>query len=195
LFKGRGQNADESVWTVLTQTGSEGQFFVFEVDNTLVYGSGQWLMWKFGLAEKTNKKGQKQRYLDLRYKPDEPNNGAKAQRVRVEIPIGIDENGEIIYDTSIGYVEDNGIFELATWPSVRVSENDGLEGTGSCDLLSPIGRIVRPGHTIYLTSVPDRFVAGYLVQDVNFSEFTSEPVSIQLVMVQKPKNQKKPDKD
>jgi len=195
VFKGRGQNSDESVWTVLTQTGSEGQFFVFEVDNTLVYGSGQWLMWKFGLAEKTSKKGKKQRYLDLRYKPDEPNNGAKSVRVLGGRPIGIADDGSIIFDGSVTWRDDNGIFELATWPSVRVSENDGLEGTGSCELLSPIGRIVKPGHTVYLTSVPDRFVAGYLVQDVNFSEFTSEPVSIQLVMVQKPKNQDKPDKD
>jgi len=195
VFKGKNQNADESVWTVLTQSGADGQFFVFEVDNTLVFGSGQWLMWKFGLAEKENKKGKKQRYLNLRYNPSETNSGAKSVLVLSGRPIGIADDGSITYDGSVTWREDNGIFELATWPTVRVSENDGLEGTGSCAVLSPIGRIIRPGHTIYLTSVPDRFVAGYLVQDVNFSEFTSDPVDVNLVMVQKPKNQDKPPKE
>jgi len=212
VFKGRGQNTDESVWTVLTQTGSEGQFFVFEVDNTLVYGSGQWLMWKFGLSEKKSKKGKMQRFLDLRFDPTLPHSGAlpvrrvlKGEFIYVDLDVTSGLPLQNVYDspaTGIPSVDDpymtvgdNGIFELATWPSVRVSENDGLEGTGSCAILSPIGRIVRPGHTIYLTSVPDRFVAGYLVQDVNFSEFTNDPVDLSLVMVQKPKNQSKPDKD
>lgn len=197
VFKGRNQNADESVWTVLTQTGSDGQFFVFEVDNTLVYASGTWLMWRFGLSEKTNKKNKKQRYLDLRYDPTDPNgtNGARSQTILGGSAIGVDEEGNVIFDGSVSWREDNGVFELATWPTVRVSENDGLEGTGSCSVLSPIGRLIRPGHTVYLTTVPDRFVAGYLVQDVNFTEFTNDPVDLGLVMVQKPKNQDKPEKE
>lgn len=169
VFKGKGQNADESAWTVLTNLAADGQFFVFEVDNTLVFASGQFLMWKFGLDEKKNKKGVIQKYLDLRYVPSLINNGA------------IEQNGKM--------------FELSTWPTIRVSENDGLEGTGSCEVLSPNGRLIRPGHTIYLTTIPNRFVAGYLVQDVNYSEFTNEPVSLGLLMLQKPKNQDKPDKD
>lgn len=169
VFKGKGQNADESAWTVLTSLAADGQFFVFEVDNTLVFASGQFLMWKFGLDEKKNKKGVIQKYLDLRYDPSLINNGA------------IQQNGKM--------------FELTTWPTIRVSENDGLEGTGSCEVLSPNGRLIRPGHTIYLTTIPNRFVAGYLVQDVNYSEFTNEPVSLGLLMLQKPKNQDKPDKD
>ena len=195
VFKGRNQSTDESVWTVLTETGADGQFFVFEVDNTLVYASATFLMWKFGLSEKENKKKEKLRYLDLRYDPSLVNNGAVVQKVFASRAIGVGEDGAIIYDQYVAFVNDNGIFELATWPTVRVSENDGLEGTGSCSVLSPNGRLIRPGHTIYLTSVPDRFVAGYLVQDVSFTEFTKEPVTLGLVMVQKPKDQKKPDKE
>lgn len=193
VFKGRGQNADESAWTVLTSSGQDGQFFVFEVDNTLVYASGAWLMWRFGLSEKENKKKKKQRFLDLRYDPTLPNNGAPSQKILGGRPIGIDENGDVIYDGSVTFVDENGVFELTTWPTVRMSENDGLEGTGSCSVLSPNGRIIRPGHTVYLTTIPTRFRAGYLVQDVNYSEFSNDPVDIGLVMVQKPKDQTKPD--
>ena len=194
VFKGKSSDKDESVWTVLTQTGSDGQFFVFEVDNTLVYASGTWLMWKFGNNSKVNAKGKTQKYLELRYDPTQPNNGAgKVKIIKTSRAYALGPDGEPVFtDTQEEQSVDNGVFELATWPTVRVSENDGLEGTASCSVQSPNGRIIRPGFTVYLTSVPDRFVAGYLVQDVNYSEFTNDPVDIGLVMVQKPKDQTKP---
>lgn len=218
LFKGKSQNSDESVWTVLTESGKDGQLFVFEVDNTLVYGTGTWLMWRFGLSEKKNKKGKTQRFLDLRYDPTQPHAGAlPARRVLKGEYIYVDldaQTGLPVQDglfaplynqtqnTGIASVndpymtvQDNGIFELATWPDVRVSENDGLEAEGTVEVMSPNGRILRPGHTVFLTTVPEIFRGGYLVQDLEYEEFTAEPVRVSLLSLQKIKNQEKPETD
>jgi hypothetical protein len=59
--------------------------------------------------------------------------------------------------------------------------------------MSPNGKLIRPGHTVYLTTVPEHFLGGYLVADVSFSEFNPAPASISFQTPQKPKEQEKPD--
>lgn len=180
IFKGKNSSTDESAWSVLQSVASENQYVVYEIDGVLVYGSMQWLLWKFGLSSKVNKKNVTQYFLDLRYDPTKENNGA--------IPQSVSKDG---YGNQTQIV-DNKVFELTTWPTVRRSENDGLEGTGSCDVMAPNGKLIRPGHTVYLTTVPEHFLGGYLVSDVSFSEFNPAPASISFQTPQKPKEQDKP---
>lgn len=187
IFKSKGSSTDESVWTVLQSVAGDNQYVVYEIDGVLVYGSMQWLLWKFGLSNRKKTKivsGKSkeitQYFLDLRYDPSQPNNGATQQ------PIARD--GYAGQDT----VVDNGVFELTTWPTVRRSENDGLEGSGSCSVMSPNGKLIRPGHTVFLTTVPEHFLGGYLVSDVSFDEFSPAPAEINFQTPEKPQNQDKP---
>jgi hypothetical protein len=166
LFKARtSSGADSSVWTVLTDAASQNQYQLFEVDGQLIYGSMQWLLWKFGpdsILKKVNQKPVTQKYIDLTYDPNPANSST---------------------------VKD---FELTTWPEIRRSENDGLEGDGTATLKSPNGKLVRPGHTVFFTGVPGMFRGGYIVNGVSFSEFDSQPVQINFSTPQKPKDQTKP---
>lgn len=99
---------------------------------------------------------------------------------------------ELVYNPALG---NNGAvngFELTTWPEIRRSENDGLEGDGTATLKSPNGRLIRPGHTVYFSQMPEFFRGGYIVSGVSFSEFDSQPVQVNFNTPQKPKDQKKP---
>lgn len=44
ITKGSNDSADTSVWDVLKSSASEAQFVVFESDNTLYFGSQEWLL-------------------------------------------------------------------------------------------------------------------------------------------------------
>lgn len=187
IFKSKSSSTDESVWTVLQSVAGDNQYVVYEIDGVLVYGSMQWLLWKFGLSNRKKTKivaGKSkeitQFFLDLRYDPTKENNGAIPQSIAKD---GYGRQTEIV---------DNGVFELTTWPTVRRSENDGLEGSGSCSVMAPNGKLIRPGHTVYLTTVPEHFLGGYLVSDVSFDEFSPAPAEVNFQTPEKPQNQDKP---
>lgn len=48
ITKGSSDSTDTSVWDVLKSSASSAQFVVFEADNTLYFGSQQWLLGKWG---------------------------------------------------------------------------------------------------------------------------------------------------
>lgn len=201
LFKARtSSGADSSVWTVLTEAAGQNQYQLFEVDGQLIYGSLQWMLWKFGLSSKLSPTGSTQKYIELVYNPNLPNNGAVDTFVETPIyapPTGGGPSSMVYDDTGIviGNLQtkiESKAFELTTWPEIRRSENDGLEGDGSAMLKSPNGRLIRPGHTVFFSSVPEFFRGGYIVNGVSFSEFDSQPVQINFSTPQKPKAQKKP---
>lgn len=197
LFKARtSSGADSSVWTVLTQAASANQYQLFEVDGQLVYGSMQWMLWRFGLSSKLSQKGTTQKYIELVYNPSLENNGAVD--TEVETRINPRDNNGLFYDEedTVPIIKktkfESKAFELTTWPDIRRSENDGLEGDGTATLKSPNGRLLRPGHTVYFSSVPEFFKGGYIVSGVSFSEFDTQPVQINFNTPEKPKNQTKP---
>jgi hypothetical protein len=202
LFKARtSSGADSSVWTVLTDAASQNQYQLFEVDGQLIYGSMQWMLWRFGLSSKQSVKNKTQQYIDLVYDPSKPNNGAVDIEVETTVYSFLPGSGgpsslvwsigEIVEEKVITKIESKA-FELTTWPEIRRSENDGLEGDGTATLKSPNGRLIRPGHTVYFSGMPEFFKGGYLVNGVSFSEFDSQPVQINFSTPQKPKNQTKP---
>ena len=197
LFKARtSSGADSSVWTVLTEAASQNQYQLFEVDGQLVYGSMQWMLWKFGLSSKLSPKGITEKYIELVYNPTLDNNGAVD--TEVETRTNPRDNFGFAYDDetpsypAIKTKVESKAFELTTWPEIRRSENDGLEGDGTATLKSPNGKLLRPGHTVYFSSVPEFFKGGYIVSGVSFSEFDTQPVQINFNTPQKPKDQTKP---
>jgi hypothetical protein len=48
IVKGKSNNADENVWTVLQRSASEAEFVCFEIDNTLFFCSQRYLLGKWG---------------------------------------------------------------------------------------------------------------------------------------------------
>ena len=48
ITKGSNDSSDTSVWDVLKSSASEAQFVVFEADNTLYFGSQEWLLGRWG---------------------------------------------------------------------------------------------------------------------------------------------------
>ena len=200
LFKARtSSGADSSVWSVLTEAASANQYQLFEVDGQLIYGSMQWMLWRFGLSSKLSQKGTTEKYIELVYDPSKTNNGAADTEVETRINPRENEGlwyaeedtvpaAPIIKKTKV----ESKAFELTTWPEIRRSENDGLEGDGTATLKSQNGKLLRPGHTVYFSSVPEFFKGGYIVSGVSFSEFDTQPVQINFNTPQKPKDQTKP---
>lgn len=202
LFKARtSSGADSSVWTVLTEAAGQNQYQLFEVDGQLIYGSMQWMLWRFGLSSKQSIKGVTQKYIDLVYDPSKTNNGAVDTEVETTVYSSNPRGGgpsSMVYadagevETKVITKVESKAFELTTWPEIRRSENDGLEGDGTATLKSPNGRLIRPGHTVFFSGMPEFFKGGYIVSGVSFSEFDSQPVQINFNTPEKPKDQKKP---
>ena len=197
LFKARtSSGADGNVWNVLTNAASANQYQLFEVDGQLVYGSMQWMLYRFGLSSRLSPTGKTEKFIELVYNPNKTNNGAVD--TEVETRINPRENNGLWYDEedTVPIIRktkfESKAFELTTWPEIRRSENDGLEGDGTATLKSPNGKLLRPGHTVYFSSVPGFFRGGYIVSGVSFSEFDAQPVQINFNTPQKPKDQTKP---
>ena len=164
LVTARGKNSDDSVWSTLTRTASEGESVVFEMDGTLVYATEKFLMGKFGLYGEVGKM-----YIPLPYLPDylissDLGNNSDFQKSREEFP-------------------------LIKWHAYRSSENDPIEADGSCQIAKPNGALLRPGHTVLTGPLPTFFSGLYLCNQVSFSEGSNEPVNVSFKSPTKPSSQ------
>jgi len=164
LVTARGKNSDDSVWTTLTRTASDGESVVFEIDGTLVYATEKFLMGKFGLYGELNKM-----YIPLPYLPD------------------YIANSDSFKDSDFQKAREE--FPLIKWHAYRSSENDPIEADGSCQIARPNGALLRPGHTVLTGPLPTFFSGLYLCSQVSFSEGTNEPVNISFKSPTKPSSQ------
>jgi hypothetical protein len=170
INKGRGNNSDENVWSVLKGSATQDEFVLYVMDGVMVYGSQKWLMWKFGTDSKTTVNAKTKKSTTRKY-------------------------SRLYYDFEPGYVmpKDAEKFKVMEYPTIRQSENDPLEGDGAVVVAKPTGCIIRPGHTVVIGPKPTMFRGGYLVTEVAFSEGTPEPVSISFRTPEKPKPENEDD--
>lgn len=173
-FKARTGDGEESVWDVLTRTAGDNQYVVFEVDNTLVYASQDWLLWKFGIWQKTNVTAAAvqtvKKFIPFLYMP-----GQTPQYLAQEF---------LDVDTT------ETMFELETWPDFSSSDNEPLAAQGSCNVLMPNGGVLRPGYTVLVGPYPTYFFGGYLITDVTFNEGSPNSAQISFRTPAEPLNQK-----
>ena len=173
-FKARTGDGEESVWDVLNRTAGDNQFVIFEVDNTLVYASHEFLLFKFGLWTKTNVTSAgvltNQNFIPLLYMP-----GFTPQFLAKEF---------LNVDTT------ENMFELETWPDLSSSDNEPLAAEGSCNVLMPNGGLLRPGHTVLVGPYPSYFFGAYLITEVSFSEASPNSARISFRTPIEPLNQK-----
>lgn len=172
-FKARTGDGEESVWDVLVRTAGDNQYVVFEVDNTLVYASQDWLLWKFGLWTKTNVTAAavqtEKKFIPLLYMP-----GKTPQELARDF---------LDTDTT------ESMFELETWPDFSASDNEPLAAEGSCNVLMPNGGVLRPGYTVLVGPYPTYFFGGYLITEVTFNEASPNSVQVSFRTPAEPLNQ------
>jgi hypothetical protein len=172
-FKARTGDGEESVWDVLTRTAGDNQYVVFEVDNTLVYASQDWLLWKYGMWEKTGVTAGAQtvkKFIPFLYMP-----GLTPQELSSQF---------LDVDTT------DAMFELETWPDFSASDNEPLAAQGSCNVLMPNGGMLRPGYTVLVGPYPSYFFGGYLITEVSFNEASPQSAQVSFRTPVEPLNQK-----
>ena len=163
ITQASGEDVADSLWDVLTRLAGEckdenkNPFILFESDGTLYFGSQQWLMYKWGLDSYSHKRWNKklQQWQEVNRKVTHLN---YPQRRRAD--------GSI--DTR---------FTLHTLPTIHKSENDPLEGDGSCVVDRLNGVRLRPGMTINVGDIP-WFTDDFLITSVDFQEMVPDPVAI-----------------
>jgi len=163
-FKSGGSNNNQSTWEVLTSIAKDNQYVVFEIDNILIFGSHQWLMWKFGNWQKGTKK-----FVPLLFVPG--------------------FTGEDIAKAVIDQDTAASSFELETWHTFSSDDNDPLAAAGSCNVLMPNGGALRPGMTAICGPYPDYFYGGYIITDVGYTEGSPGPANVSFRTPEEPKNQ------
>lgn len=173
-FKAGGSNLNESTWDVLDRIAKDNQYVVFEFNNILVFGSHQWLMWKFGVWSRTfapvnNKPAVTKNFVPLLYIP------------------GL--SGSEIAKYYVDASSEADVFDLEKWHTFNTDEADPLAATGSCNVLMPNGGILRPGMTALCGPYPNYFNGGYIITSVSFSEGSPNPASVQFRTPEEPKKQ------
>ena len=158
ITKASGEQQADSLWDVITKLAGDAKFKCFESDGTLYFGSQKWLLHKWGVEPYTysnyDKKKAKQ-IQETRY------------RTFLTYPPYIDPITRVA----------NNKFILQQLPTIQVSINDPLEGSGSCIVDRVNGVRLRPGMTVYVGEIP--YVSGYfLITSVDFDELSPDPVAI-----------------
>ena len=173
-FKAGGSNLNESTWDVLSRIAKDNQYVVFEFNNILVFGSHEWLMWKFGTWSKVI-----------------PATGTKKEQVKNFVPLlylpGL--TGEDIAQKYVSSDTTDVAFELEKWHNFSTDDADPLAASGSCNVLMPNGAVLRPGMTALCGPYPGYFNGGYIITSVSFSEGQPNPASVQFRTPEVPKNQ------
>jgi len=157
-----GDNVADSLWNVLEKLAGESKdenknpFIIFESDGTLFFGSQQWLMYKWGhdsyIHQQFNKKTKK-------YDPT-------TRRVTY-----------LHYPPKIINGKPDTRFILHGLPSMHKSENDPMEGDGSCIVNRTNGVRLRPGMTVNVGDIP-WFTDDFLITGVDFEELSPNPVNV-----------------
>jgi hypothetical protein len=157
-----GDNVADSLWNVLEKLAGESKdenknpFVIFESDGTLFFGSQQWLMYSWGHDSYIHKKfnAKNQTYSDI------------TRRLTY-----------LHYPPRIVSGKADNRFILHGLPSMHKSENDPMEGDGSCIVDRTNGVRLRPGMTVNVGSIP-WFTDDFLITGVDFEELSPSPVNI-----------------
>jgi hypothetical protein len=174
--------SDESVWEVLSRAAKADQKMVFEIDGTLIFGSQEWLMWKFGSSSYKgpfgayDKKTKKHKTIRRNFVPIFylGNYAYKETTTSDLIKLGLVPQDwakkQHIYGTQP--------FLLDNFPSFETSDNDPLAASGSCSVTMPNGGQLRPGYTAIVGPLPSYFFGGYLISSVTFQEGSSASAQV-----------------
>lgn len=174
VFKSGGSNLTDSTWDVLKRIAGENQYVIFEINNTLVFGSHTWLMWQFGTWTMTV-----------------PKTATKPAKVKSFIPLlyipGL--TGSEIANLYVNADTQDAAFEVEKWHTFGTDEADPLAAQGSCNVLMPNGALLRPGMTALCGPYPDYFKGGYIITSVSFSEGSPNSAQVGFRTPEEPKNQ------
>lgn len=163
ITQASGEDVADSLWDVLTRLAGETKdsnknpYIIFECDGVLYFGSQQWLMYKWGVDKYTHKRWNKKL---------EQYQNVERRVTYLHFPPRIKDDGSP--DTR---------FILHQLPQMHKSENDPLEGDGSCIVDRRNGVRLRPGMTVNVGQIP-WFTDDFLITSVDFAEMSPEPVGV-----------------
>jgi hypothetical protein len=161
IEKASGDRVADSVWDVLQRLASESDFVCFETNGTLVFASQRFLIGMYG-------------------------------DIFSSVPF-VDPQTNSLGLRSMNYflvrwpsTQSDTVIAMSM-PSIRQSDNDPLEATGSVTVDRYNGVSLRPGMTVGLAifaDLPGRGFGGfsinklYLIDSVNYDHFGRNPVSV-----------------
>jgi len=153
ITKATKENRAESTWDTIKRLAGDAKFVLFETNGYLVFCSQLFLLGKWGLQtgnfEYINPKTNTVEKKDFNY-----------------IPIKWPRDPQAT------------IQPIAT-PSLRTSENDPLEATGTVVVDRLNGTSLRPGMTVHIEGIPG-FEKFYLIENVTYNHFGTDPVQISI---------------
>lgn len=151
IQKASGDRVADSTWDVLSSLASDANFVCFETNGILVFASQRFLIGQYGDTH------QSIPFVD-------PFTNTKALRPMNFFPVRWPMNTA---DTVIAM----------SMPTIRQSDNDPLEATGSVTVDRTNGVSLRPGMTILLNGMAwnDK---PYLIDSVTYEHFGRNPVSV-----------------
>jgi hypothetical protein len=161
--KASGTRQADSVWDVIQSLKSEAEFVCFEIDSFVVFASEKFLLHKWGTHQENAGI-----IIDPRTGKTFPNTLIEGSRIKQEtkkfIPMGWPS-------------APNHPFQVLQCPTIRRSDQDPFEGTGSMVVDRTNGTQLRPGMTLRINNHP--FGGDFLITRVSFKENSTEPVNIE----------------
>ena len=177
INKASGDKQADSTWDVLSNLANDAKFMLFETDGMLFFCSMDYLLGRWGVTQTehsifTNSKNQKLvspiNIIPLAWPPFDQ-----------------DERERMFYNKDVEDVWDgqisskfNALLMPLAMPTLRRSDNDPFVVSGSVQLDRTAGIMVRPGMTLLLGGIPT-FEDIYMVSDVSYDHFSSQPVSVE----------------
>jgi len=156
-----GKQRGDSKWDVIKRlAGSAGgtgedqdnpQYVAFETNGYLFFCSMRWLLGKWGTH---SGRGQHR----------DPVTNTVVEKDFTYIPVAWPP-------------KPNDLVQLMQIPTVRKSDNDPLEVTGSMNVAREVGMSMRPGMTIKLSGIPT-MEGYYLINSVEFDPLAGTPVAV-----------------
>lgn len=178
INKASGDRQADSTWDVLSNLASDAKFMLFETDGMLFFCSMDYLMGRWGVVQiqhdffrdsKNNVMVSPINVINIPWRPFTQN----------EREYKFYERGEE-WDKWQGAstTKYDGLLIPLEMPTLRRSDNDPFVVSGSVRLDRYGGIMVRPGMTLNLGGIPT-FEDIYMVSDVSFDHFSSQPVSVE----------------
>ena len=148
----------ESLWDVIGSLASDAKFVVYEVDGYLIFASQKFILKRWGTHEAPLTDAQKK----------SKNKSVKTQNKYIPLTW---KNKKL---DSSPLREDLQLMEI---PSISMTENNPWDASGSAVIDRFNAVRLRPGMTIKLGGMSD-YNGYYLIDGVDFSDISPDPVSI-----------------
>ncbi len=155
ITQASGDKVADSLWDVIKRLADDSKFACFEVDGYLIFAKEKYILHKWGVDEDTIQVKSKKKPIKM------------ITKTRRWVPLQYPRV----------FKGEPGRFYALQYPSITLSDNDPFAGDGSIIVDRTNGTQLRPGMTAYIGDIPG-LNGFYLISSVDFSDRSSDPVSV-----------------